>query len=236
MKIFCELEHNGDDNLLYSSNLVGAYTRGESKDAALGKMRREAESYLRWTGTEVPQALEIEISREKSSTLDIRDADSDLLFKSEREPLTPDEYNELKTLALKSAADFLTLYNAIPDKDATCLTPRRTFYGNVPRTAREMYEHTKSVNSYYFAEIDVPADNDGDIYECRKRGFEALERQPGFLTRGVIEGSYGEEWSVRKVLRRFIWHDRIHAKAMTRMARRTFPSAAIPDVFFFGTL
>ena len=236
MKIFCEWEHNGNDSLLYSSNLVGAYTRGENKSAALDKMHREAESYLRWAGTEVPQTFDIEISREKASALDIRDADSDLLFESERKPLTQEEYDELKALALKSAADFLSLYNSIPDKDVTTIPPRRTFYGDVPRTAREMYEHTKSVNSYYFAEIDVSADNDGDIYECRKHGFEVLELRPDFLTRGVIEGSYGEEWSVRKVLRRFIWHDRIHAKAMTRMARRTFPTADIPDIFFFGTL
>jgi len=233
MKIFCELEHNGDDSLLYSSNLVGAYTRGESKDAALGKMRREAESYLRWTGTEVPQALEIEISREKSSTLDIRDADSDLLFKSEREPLTPDEYNELKALALKSAADFLTLYNAIPDKDATCLTPRRTFYGDVPRTAREMYEHTKSVNDYYFGEIGVETDHAGTIAECRRQGFEALERQPDYLENRVFDGSYGELWTLRKVLRRFLWHDRIHAKAMYRMAVKTFGADQVENVFLF---
>ena len=85
-----------------------------------------------------------------------------------------------------------------------------------------MYEHTKSVNSYYFAEIDVDADNSGSIYDCRLRGFEKLEQQPDFLTRGAVEGSYGEWWSLRKVLRRFIWHDRIHARAMCRMAKKTF--------------
>ena len=55
----------------------------------------------------------------------------------------------------------------------------------------------------------------------------------GFLNNPVIEGSYGELWSLRKVMRRFIWHDRIHAKAMYRMANKTFGPGSVPDVFHF---
>jgi hypothetical protein len=96
-----------------------------------------------------------------------------------------------------------------------------------------MYEHTKNVNEYYFSEIEVEADNIGSIYECRKRGFEALEAKPDFLNNPIIEGSYGEEWSLRKVFRRFIWHDRIHAKAMYRMAVKEFGIEYIPNPFCF---
>ena len=77
------------------------------------------------------------------------------------------------------------------------------------------------------------ADNEGSILKCRKRGFELLESTPGFLNNLLQEGSYGEMWSVRKVLRRFIWHDRIHAKAMWRMARKTFEKAEIENIFHF---
>ena len=90
------------------------------------------------------------------------------------------------------AKDFLTLYNSVPDKKATVSSERKTFYGQVPRTADEMYEHTKNVNEYYFAEISVDADNGGTIYECRRRGFEALETKLDFLKNDVTEGSYGE--------------------------------------------
>ncbi len=47
--------------------------------------------------------------------------------------------------------------------------------------ATTRYEHTKNVNEYYFAEIEVDADNSGAIHECRKRGFEALEKSPIFF-------------------------------------------------------
>ena len=79
----------------------------------------------------------------------------------------------------------------------------------------------------------MDADNDGSIYECRKRGFEALEATPNFLQNTVFEGSYDEMWSLRKVLRRFIWHDRIHARAMYRMAVKLFGAESIENPFCF---
>ena len=233
MTINCVWEHNGNDTLLYASDYIGAYTRGESLEIAKAKMPGVILSYLKWLGEDVTDSIEIIITQEKDSELAIKDADSDVLFESEKATLTADEYEKLKALALKSAKDFLALYESIPDKSATAIAERKTFYGNVPRSADEMYEHTKSVNEYYFAEIDVDADNSGNIYECRKRGFEILETKPDYLNNSVIEGSYGEDWSLRKVLRRFIWHDRIHARAMYRMAIKVFSAENVANPFCF---
>lgn len=69
--------------------------------------------------------------------------------------------------------------------------------------------------------------------ECRERGFAVLESQPNFLKNIVHLGSYNEEWSLRKVLRRFVWHDRIHAKAMYRMALKMFDPDVVPNIFQF---
>ena len=233
MKINCVWEHNGNDTLLYATDFIGAYTRGESLEIAKAKMPREIVSYLKWLGKDTADSIEIAITQEKDSDLAIKDADSDVLFESEKAPLTTQEYEQLKALALKSAKDFLALYEAVPDKSAIAIAERKTFYGQVPRSADEMYEHTKNVNEYYFAEIDVDADNSGNIYECRKRGFDALEAKPDFLQNIVVEGSYGEEWTLRKVLRRFIWHDRIHARAMYRMAVKVFGAKNVINPFCF---
>ena len=233
MTINCVWEHNGNDTLLYAVDYIGAYTRGESLEIAKAKMSKEIVSYLKWLGEDTSDNIEVVIAQEKDSDLAIKDADSDVLFESEKAPLAVDEYEKLKALALKSAKDFLSLYESIPDKSATAIAERKTFYGQVPRTADEMYEHTKNVNEYYFAEIEIDADNSGTIYECRKRGFEALEAKPDFLQNAVIEGSYGEDWSLRKVLRRFVWHDRIHAKAMYRMAVKMFGMENVANPFCF---
>lgn len=233
MVIRCIWEHNGSDTLLYAENFIGAFTRGASKKIALGKIPNEIEAYLKWRGEPLPKILVPEIVEEKQSELNIADADSDVIFSSEKQQLTTEEYLALKALALKSAEDFLALYNSIPDKDKSCLPKRKTFYGDVPITANEMYEHTKNVNSYYFGEIGVDADNCGTILECRQRGFELLEHQADYLDNRVFDGSYGEQWSLKKVLRRFIWHDRIHAKAMYKMAVTTFGKISVPNIFEF---
>ena len=233
MIINCVWEHNGNDTLLYAVDYVGTYTRGESLDIAKAKMPAEILSYLKWCGENTVENFEIVITGEKVSDLNIKYADSDVLFESEKAPLTLDEYEKLKAIALKSAKDYLALYESIPDKRATAVPERKTFYGNVPRSADEMYEHTKNVNEYYFAEIDVNSDNNGNIYECRKRGFELLEAKADYLNNAVMKGSYGEDWSLRKVLRRFIWHDRIHAKAMYRMAVKVFGTENLANPFCF---
>ena len=230
----CVWEHNGSDTLLYSVDYVGAYTRGNSLEAAISKMEAEITAYSSWSGQDCERQAKIEIIQEKNSDLKIADADSDVLFDSEKAPLLREEYEALKSLVLKSASDFYTLYSSIPNKNESCLPHRRTFYGAVPRTAQEMYDHTKNVNSYYFAEINIDVDNEGTIYDCRKRGFELLEQSTGFLDNAVIEGSYDELWSLRKVMRRFLWHDRIHAKAMCRMAAKTFGAYSIDNIFKFA--
>lgn len=233
MKIRCVWEHNQNDSILYSDNYIGAYTRGETLDAALKKMPWEIASYLDWLGALAPEEMDVEVVQEKSSELQICDADSDVIFEEERKTWTAEEYYNMKALALKSAADFLKLYEFIPDKRKSALPVRKTFYGEVPRTAEEMYQHTKNVNNYYFGEIGITVGNEGTILECRKRGFELLENTPDFLENKVRRGSYEEEWSLKKVLRHFIWHDRIHGKAMYRMALKTFGEGSVPNIYKF---
>lgn len=233
MKMECIWEHNGDDTLLYAKDYVGAFTRGENLEVASKKMKNEILAYSSWLGNDLQEDIDVVIVQEKKSELEIKDADSDVIFMAEEAALTMSEYITLRDLALKSASDFLKLYEMIPDKQKSVLPVRKTFYGQVPRTAEEMYVHTKSVNSYYFAEIGIDADNEGSIYECRKRGFEQLENTKDFLNCRLQEGSYGEMWSVRKVLRRFIWHDRIHAKAMWKMVKKTFGENAVENIFGF---
>ncbi|MBR0351903.1 MAG: hypothetical protein IJH53_01715 [Oscillospiraceae bacterium] len=234
MRVNCVWEHNGNDSILYASSLVGAFTRGASKEEAIRKMPQEIRRYQLWLGETPLDNYDIEIVQEKESDLQISDADSDVLFTAEERSLTAEEYQYLKSLAMKSAEDFYSLYSSFPDKHKSALPYRKTFYGSVPRTAEEMYQHTKNVNEYYFSEVGAEADNEGTIVSCRARGFEALESIEGYLSLEPVIGSYGEQWSVRKILRRFIWHDRIHAKAMYRMGILTFGTDAIPDIYGFS--
>ena len=88
MKIRCVWEHNGDDSIMFADNFVGAFTRGNSREMALRKMPTEIKSYLKWTGESVPNSFEITIIQEKQSGLTISDADSDVIFDTEKEKLS----------------------------------------------------------------------------------------------------------------------------------------------------
>ncbi len=227
-------EYSEKGHLIHAGNFPGAYVRGREKEEALAKLPAEIRSYMLWAGMEYAPVTRWTVVQSKKSSLAVEDADSDVIFDSERLPLTEEEYLPLKALALKSAQDFQLLFDSVREKDAAVCGSRRTFYGEVPVTPRQMYTHTMNVNSYYFDQLGVNAPNGPDILSCRILGFERLEQQSGFLARPSAAGSWEEEWSLRKLLRRFVWHDRIHARAMYRTSCAVSGSENTADPFFFG--
>jgi len=233
MKNRVVVEFNEDGYLLYSETFPGAYTRGSSLEEAMSKMPEEIKRYCTWASIELGDEVESSIIQENQSELKICDADSEVIFNSEKNPLTVEEYNFLKKLSIKSAEDFQKLYDSIPDKDTTNLKERQTFYGSIPRTAGEMYNHTNDVTDYYVGEIGADIYNVANIVDNRIKALESIEAQENFLQNQVFDGSYGEQWSLRKVLRRFIWHDRIHGKAMYRMAAKLWKEDTLVNPFFF---
>ena len=60
----CVWEHNGNDTLLYAVEYVGAYTRGDSLEAAMAKMPAEIRAYSFWKGQNCEQITDIEIIQE----------------------------------------------------------------------------------------------------------------------------------------------------------------------------
>lgn len=229
-------EYNTGGHLLYVVDFPGAYARGRTREEALSKLPNEIRQYCQWCEKRAPDSgTPFVITEEKESTLEIADADSDILLRSECGALDRTAYESLRDLCLQSAADFLSLYQSVPDKDAPLGPSRKTFYGDVPRSAAAMYAHTASVNAYYFGEIGVQAENGPDIFSARKAGFAALESVTDFLENPVLEGSYGEFWSIKKVCRRFLWHDRIHARAMYRRGSALFGKDSLKNPFLFDT-
>jgi len=226
------LEYSDSGCLLWSLDFPGAFSRGRNREEAVAKLPADVEAFCRWAGWSVPEGEVLIVEEKYQPGMKIEDADSDMLFEYERQPLTQKEYETLRALVLKSAHDFDQLYASVPDPDTSLGEARETFYGDYPNTARKMYVHTNSVTAYYVGEVGTEVDNLPSFYENRINGLAVLESAPDFLDLPVIEGSYGEAWSVRKVLRRFLWHDRIHARAMYRRAKTIFGNE-VADPFRF---
>ena len=226
------LEYNDKGCILYSLDCPGAFARGRNREEAAAKLPADVAAFCRWAGWEVP-AGPVDITEEKyQPDMRVEDADSDMIFSAERQPMTAEEYALLRELVLRSARDLDALYGSVPDRDAPLGDARSTFYGEYPDTARKMFEHTNRVTSYYVGELGAETDSLPGCYENRLNGLSAVENIPDVLNLPVTEGSYGEEWSLRKVLRRFLWHDRIHARAMYRRAKAVWGDQ-IADPFRF---
>ncbi len=235
MFVTAVLEYNAAGCLLYAEHFPGAFARGAKPAEALAKLPEEIGRYLCWRdGAFCAQPVEVRVVQSKQSVLQLHDADTDILFESEKGPLPEAEYRRLKALVLRSARDFQTLFDAIPEPRVPLLARRETFYGALPVTAEEMYRHTNEAAGYYVGEIGAERDCLDRIEPNRLRAFSAIEACPDFLRNRTFAGSYGEAWTLRKVLRRFLWHDRIHARAMLRAARRRWDGAALCDQFCFG--
>lgn len=166
------------------------------------------------------------------SGLHTEDADSDLLLEADCAPMTEADYAAAKLLVLKSARDFCALFESIPNPDISPRAPRTSFYGPVPRTPREMYDHTNSTTAYYMAAFGIPFENMPDLYANRLQALAEIEDREELLTGKVCTAPDGERWTLRKLLRRFLWHDRIHARAMWRTAAPLWGSA-VADPFGF---
>lgn len=111
--------------------IPGPLPGGESLEAAMKKMEGEIRSYRAWQGLAPALIGQVLIVQDAPCDLQVRDADSDVLFSGEGAALSQEEYAALKALALKSAADFHALYEAIPDKDRSA-----ALYGMTASTQR----------------------------------------------------------------------------------------------------
>jgi predicted RNase H-like HicB family nuclease len=99
------IEYNENGFLAHVQNYCGAYTRGKTRVEALGKLRGEIASYTLWATGEyllADEPLEIKVVQEKLSHLQICDADTEVLFSTEKLPLSQEEYASLKSLVIRS--------------------------------------------------------------------------------------------------------------------------------------
>ncbi len=228
------IEYNENGVQVFAEDYPGAYARGETKEEALQKLPHALADYRAWSGQGTTEpAVPFRILEEVKSTAFVEEGDTNILFASERLPMDMTEYTQKKALCIRSARDLAALFASVPQKDRALVKSRKTFYGRIPQTSREMYRHVDEMVRRYAESAGIVFEPGADLVESRMRLFAALEAGPHFLEAHVRTAPDGELWTNKKLLRRILWHDRIHAHAMYRKAITFWQKERIENPFRF---
>jgi hypothetical protein len=200
-------------------DLPGAFVRGKDEEEALSKIRQEAKSYLDWLGILRPTPTRWQVVQRHCCELMVEDADGEILLDADRNTLAEEEFQILAKLVYRSARTFRTVYDSSALKQwVDSSRVRRTFYGECPKTIQEIFDHVDATQHYYFARAGLtPSKERMGFLATRKlyvNGIERLFRSQG---NSKVYDLDNELWTLKKILRRFVWHDRIHGKAITRI-------------------
>ncbi len=212
------LETNGRGFIGFLVELPGAFVRGKTEIEALSKIPPEAASYLAWLGTSHSPPREVSVVECHSCNLNVEDADSEILLKADAESVQQDEFERLTELCRLSGETFVSLYDSSQQRDWIDQSrERRTFYGETPKTIQEIFNHVESTQDYYLTRVGLKTVQGTGFLDVRESGLTEIETLFGKSGNSVVYEIDRELWTLKKVLRRFIWHDRIHGKAIMRI-------------------
>lgn len=215
-------ETNGKGYIGFIAELPGAYVRGRTEEEALDKVKAEARSYLKWLGIEQERDYTTMIVQSHHSKLMVEDADNEILLDSDRGIMEEAELRELARLVRYSGETFLRLYRQAHFKkwvDEARI--RRTFHGENPKTMEEVFNHVRNTQYYYLSRTKVASEqSEQDFVKIREYCLRKIEELYQENTNVVIFDVDNELWTLKKILRRFVWHDRIHGKAITRILEK----------------
>jgi len=224
-------ETNGRGCLGYILQLPGAYVRARTEREALSKVRSEMKSYSRWLGAKPSPSVRTMIVQWHQSQLQVEDADSEILLDVDRRPFLDGEFTTMLDLVRYSGETIFKAYEQAELKewvDESRL--RNTFYGVVPSTIQEMLGHVNGAQHFYMARLGVPLENvTDDFLEVRRRCVDELSSLHDSGVNSNLFSSENELWTLKKVLRRLVWHDRIHGKAMIRILAKQKGMKLIDD-------
>ena len=231
------LEYNDKGVTLWSLRYPGAFARGETAAEAVRKLPAACRRYRLWAKLPIEADAagdeQVRCTRKIKVDAPVEEGFTAALFPEEKLALDMARYMSLKTLCLISARDLEALFASIPQKDRALLKSRRTVYGKVPVTAREMLSHVIEAQRTWAALFGMDLGESQGLLADRKRLFAGLERQPGYLDGRLVTGPDGELWTLRKLLRRLLWHDALHGRALYRKAVTFWQKERIKNPFGF---
>ncbi|MEO0114018.1 MAG: hypothetical protein ABIK93_00905 [candidate division WOR-3 bacterium] len=231
-------ETNGKGFLGFIVELPGAFIRGKTEAEALAKVNQEVKSYLKWLKIKQDFTYKTNVVQYHQSQLMVEDADSAILLNADKGEMEEEEFVNLSELVRYSGKTILKIYHSAELKDwVDGARIRKTFYGDNFTTIEGIFGHIKRCQYYYLSRTKIPFEpKEEDFMKirefCLTKIKELYQKENNFL----IFNTDNELWTLKKILRRFIWHDRIHGKAIIRILAKQKELGLIDryeDPFYF---
>jgi predicted RNase H-like HicB family nuclease len=215
LRLYCE-DIDGR-SVLYALDLPGCYAEGMSEDEALERFPLAWASYADWLvshGDLAPERPERFTIVERFASYILLDGyEVNALFAPERHPPSRSFIARCQRLLGFSRADLLTTWQAIPAdrQDSPAAAGERTPQQILDHLARaEWWYQTHIAEHAERPLIDDPGESLTQLVGVRSSLLNWLSTASDEELR-AISVSDEEEWSVRKVLRRALWHERTHS-------------------------
>lgn len=207
----------------------GCYARASTKDGALKlveaaiqelKGRLEQSSYARLS---IPLEFTVVVAEEFRAFPSSPDYLANAFFEDDRIPLREEDIVYSRHLLNINRQELLHVSENLPAKVLDM-----GIEGEVQKTIRGILRHIGTAEQWYWNRlgISIPEPVRPDcVFELleKVRWFTQL-RIPEMVGSKLTTVRRGEQWSPRKLLRRTVWHERVHTLQIARYLKRLRPS------------
>lgn len=211
-------------HVVFALNLPGCYSDGATETEALGRFPAAFASHRDWlagNGEAVPDPSEAFAVAGRFASYTLADGyEVNAIFEPERVPPDGETLARGRRLLGYARRDLLAALQAIPNAD------RAKPSAEGDRSPRQIIEHVARAEWWYLSHLaDVRGPCPPGDRLSWTASFEAVDAvltawladvPPERL--GAVTVDREEEWSIRKLLRRALWHRRTHTAELTRFA------------------
>ena len=206
----------------------GCWVFGRDQESVLRKVKSAVSDWYVWSKGRKPDgasSIEVRPLEVLAVTYNPTEAGKpEPLFWSEIPPVSTADINRTLSLMKHSREDLLKMCLGF-DREILRWQPKAE-----PRSIGNCLKHIAIVERWYITrlDIDLPKDFPGDVFELLRHTRRLAEQSLGKLSREQRTGIFQPKndpsplcnlWTARKVLRRFVDHERLHANYIRRLAR-----------------
>lgn len=224
------VEVSDDGAIAFAFDYPGACGWGPSEAEALDGLRADVVGTCEWLAdhglvgppeTVAPGQFDVEVTERVPATGDPPACDSEGFFAVDARPYDGDDLARTRELLAASRGDLL---DATADLDPETLDVRLV---EGRRTVREVLDHVAVAEHWYVTRVEAPSGPRADWRAYPPGPFERLDAARAdverFLAslgdvpaadRAATRTVDGERWSASKVLRRLVWHERLHCEQL----------------------